>query len=112
MSMRSKLAVGFAPLAIAMIIISVAGGFFLTRLGRSSEQVLKDNYRSVLALQRMTDSVEALDSTALFVIAGRSDLAGQETEQHRKRFEEELAIQEGNLTESGEEAATRKLRDA
>jgi two-component system, NtrC family, sensor histidine kinase KinB len=110
MSLGGKLALGFAPLALAVLIISIAGGVFLTRLGRSSERVLEDNYRTVLAVQRMMESVEQLDSSALLIIAGQHEEAP--TEAARRRFEDALRTQESNITEVGEQEATRKLRVA
>lgn len=112
MTLRAKLLLALAPLAAALLVIGVAGGALLTRLGRSAQEVLEDNYRSVLACQRMKESAERLDSAALFLVAGRWEQGNALAAEHRRRFEEELLAQEGNLTETGEREATERLRQA
>jgi signal transduction histidine kinase len=81
-------------------------------LGRSSQEILKDNYRSVLAAQRMKEFIERIDSGALFLVAGDSERAEEQMAANRKKFEEELQAQEGNVTEAGEREATQRLRSA
>ncbi len=110
MRFRSKLLLAQAPLAAALILVGVAGGVMTQSLGRSSQRILQDNYRSVLAAQRMVESIERMDSGALFVVAGEAARGLAQAGEHRGRFEAELRVQEGNVTEPGEAAATAKLR--
>jgi signal transduction histidine kinase len=72
--------------------------------------ILKDNYRSVLAVERMKESIERIDSACLFVIAGRREVGERMISNHLSLFEKELRIQEGNITEAGEREATAQLR--
>jgi len=112
LTLRNKLLTAAAPLAVAVLAqgaVAVAG---LATLGRSSEAILADNYRSVLAAQRMKEAIERLDGAALFRVAGRADLAEAQAPPHRQQLEAELRVQESNVTEPGEEAATRELREA
>src|SRR5262245_30147289 len=104
MKLRTKLLLGQAPLALTVIGVGVTGAFTITALGESSGAILKDNYRSVLAAQRMKESAERMDSGALFIVAGRKEQGLRQSEEHRKRFEEELRVQESNITEVGEHA--------
>jgi signal transduction histidine kinase len=110
MRFRSKLLLAQAPLVAALVLIGVAGGAMTESLGRSSERILADNYRSVLAAQRMKESIERMDSGALFVVAGEGARGLGQAREHRVRFEAELRVQEGNITEPGEIDMTRALR--
>ena len=110
MSLRAKLLAAQAPLAIVLLVLGAVSLRTLSDLGRSSERILQDNYRSVLAAQRMTDSVERVDRAALFRALGRTDLAEAQAPQSLRSFEEELAVQENNITEPREAAATHDLR--
>lgn len=110
MRLRSKLLLAQAPLVLALVLDVVVGSVALQSLGLRSESILKDNYRSVLAAQRMEESVEQIDSAALFLVTGRSDLAETLVAEHRGRFEDELRAQEANITEEGEAEATAALR--
>jgi signal transduction histidine kinase len=64
----------------------------------------------VLAAQRMKESLERVDSAALFFATGRKQLALEQAALHRKRFESELLVEEGNITEPGEGEAARRVR--
>src|SRR5205085_11318252 len=69
-----------------------------------------DNYRSVLAAQRMKEAIERVDSAALFLVAGEGAAGLRQAEQYVPVFERELQAQEGNVTEAGEQQATVTLR--
>ena len=109
MTLRRRLLLAQAPLAAALVLIGAASLRTATSLGQSSQNILKDNYRSVLAAQRMGDALDALDRQALLRAAGRAN--GPDDDLVR-RFEEELRVQEGNVTEQGEADVTRRLRAA
>lgn len=112
MTLRSKLVLAQFPLVLALVAAAAAGAWVTRALGHSAQNILKDNYRSVLAAQRMNESLERIDSGALFVLAGHGDEGRSLIAQHRQRFEDELRTQEGNITEEGEGDATRRLRQS
>ena len=109
MTLRRRLLLAQAPLAAALLLVGAASLRTATSLGQSSQNILKDNYRSVLAAERMGDVLDALDREALLRAVGRP--AGGDDDLVR-RFEEELRVQEGNVTEQGEAEVTRRLRAA
>jgi signal transduction histidine kinase len=111
-TLKGKLVAAQAPLAVALAFMGVVSGAVTTRLGEQSRLIIADNYRSVLAAERMKESLERLDSAALFLLAGHEAEAAPDLTAHHARFENELAVQEGNVTEPGEGAVTRKLRAA
>ncbi len=100
MSLRTKLAVGQRYIAVRSV----------SQLGDSAQTILKDNYASVLAAQRMKESVERLDSGALFIPAGQAKRGRTQIAEHLDQFERQLKIQEANITEPGEDGATAELR--
>ena len=110
--LRAKLAWPQAVLALALACVGGVALWSLRSLGASSERILQDNYRSVLAAQRMKEALERLDSAALFRVAGRDAQATQLEREHRALFERELLVQERNVTEAGEAQATARLRGA
>ena len=110
MTLRSKLLLAQAPAALAVIAVGILASVVNGKLGRSSALILKDNYRSVLAAQRMKEAIERIDSAALFMVAGERQAGAQQSRAYIPRFEGELETQEGNVTEAGEQDATRALR--
>jgi len=111
-TLRTKLVLAQVPLLAALVLVGVVGSWIAAELGRAAQEILRENYRSVLAAQRMIDSVAEMDSASLFCVAGASDRGEAQIAAARQRFESELRVQEGNVTEPGEGDATRALRVA
>jgi signal transduction histidine kinase/HAMP domain-containing protein len=110
MTLRRRLLLAQAPLAVALVLVGAASLRTVSYLADSSENILKDNYRSVLAAQRMVVALDHLDRDALLGAIGRAPAEPQATQ--RERFEAELRVQEGNITEVGERQVTDRLRAA
>jgi len=110
MTLRTKLLLALAPMAAVLALFGIVSVTAISTLGRSPELILKDNYRSVLAAERMLQALDALEESALRLATGRpleADPAAAE-----RRFETELQVQEHNITERGEDEVTRRLRQA
>jgi len=60
----------------------------------------------------MKESIERMDSAALFRVVGAPDKAEAQAREHRAAFEAELQTQEENITEPGEDLDTVRLRTA
>ena len=109
MTLRSKLLLANAPFGIALALVVVTSVGAIAGLGRSPELILADNYRSVLAGERMLQEKHDLDSLAIALATARpaDDRAFADA---TARLEAELRAQEANITEPGEAEATRDLR--
>jgi signal transduction histidine kinase len=110
MSLRAKLVYAQLPLALALVLISAISLRTSQGLGQSSQSILKDNYRSVLAADRIKDAADGLE--ALRLAPGPPETGASETKVLEGRLESELEVQEHNITEVGETEATGRLRDA
>jgi NtrC-family two-component system sensor histidine kinase KinB len=111
-TLRRKLVLAQAPLALALVMVGTVSAVVTTRLGERSRLILADNYRSVLAAQRMKESLERIDSQAVLMMVRDVGDARSEIARYRARFENELRVQEGNITEHTENAVTDRLRAA
>jgi two-component system, NtrC family, sensor histidine kinase KinB len=111
-SLKTKLLLAQAPLAIVLVLVGVLSATVTGRLGTESRLILADNYRSVLAAQRMKEALERVDSNALYMLAGHVNDASAGIARNRDVFEAELRVQEGNITETGETEITSRLRTA
>jgi len=99
-------------MALALILLGVIAITTIDRLGSASERILKDNYRSVLAAQRMKEAIERMDSAALFMVLGQLEEGQKLALPNRKLFDVELEVQKNNITEPGETEATQALSAA
>jgi len=111
-TLRTRLLLAQAPLAAGLVLVGVVALTTLQSLGESSQLILRDNFRSVLAAQRMKEAAERVDSAALFRAAGRADRADEQAPPNVAAFELQLQVQERNITEPGEAEATERLRSA
>ena len=112
MKLQTKLLAAQAPLAIALALVGVLSAAVMTRLADQSRLILADNYRSVLAAQRMKEALERIDETALNLLVGHARDPVAEIAPNRRAFDNELRVQQGNLTETGEGEVTRALRES
>ncbi len=60
---------------LALVLMGIIASAITSSLGRESRNILEHNYRSVLAAQRMTESLQRMDSGALFIVAGEEGRA-------------------------------------
>ena len=92
MKLQTKLVLTVAPLAGGLALVGFVSLRTFDELGRSSQRILQDNYRSVLAAQRMKEAAERVDSAAAFRAAGRPDKGDVQAPPNLAAFEEELRV--------------------
>ncbi len=112
MKLQYRILFAQLPALVVVLLMLVLGGAAVKRLGELGRDVLRENYRSVVAAQRMKESIERLDSAALFRLADSGERAAALVAEHRPAFEAELRVQEGNITEPGEQEIVTSLRAA
>ncbi len=110
MTVRTKLLLAQAPLAVGLVVVGIFAVNSLEQLGRRSGRILQDNFRSVLSSQRMMEAAERIDSAAVFRAAGRPDRSDAQARPNIGWFEAALNDQENNITEPGEAEATQHVR--
>lgn len=93
MKIKTKLFLGIGLLFAMLMVLGLTSGLFIERLGADTRNILADNYNSVEFARKM---LQAFNNDSL------------ETEEI-KLFEENLAKQEKNITETGEQDLTEKL---
>lgn len=110
MKLRTKLFLAQSPLVAALAVSGAVGSNVTDHLGAASRGIIQDNYRSVLAAQRMNEAAERVNSGMLFLIAGEPERARAQIEAGRRVFATELQVEEQNITEPGERAVAQHLR--
>ena len=110
MTIRTRLLLASAPLAAALALLGVFAVRAIHHLGHRSQTILAQNYRSVLAAQRMNEALERIDSGAIFAATGQRARGLAQQAENRRIFESELRVEENNITEPGEGEAAATLR--
>jgi len=111
MSLRAKLLAGLGPLLVAMLVTVVVGSRTTTELGHSSQRILNENYRSVIATEHMKEALEQIDRGLSSLAAGQADSTLPAVQATRRRFAAELIIESQNITEPGEGDAAEHLQN-
>jgi signal transduction histidine kinase len=109
MRLRTKILAAELPPIVVLAMLGLYAVRLMLQLGGMADRLVNDNYRSVLAAQRMERALDATErlfaASANAGVAEVTSLAAQ-----FRAFESELVVQEHNITEEGEDEATRALR--
>ena len=70
---RQKLVLGFSGLLLIVAAMGLMTIRQIDALGGAIDVILKQNYRSVIACQDMTEALERIDSGVLFTFSGHYD---------------------------------------
>jgi len=110
MNLRNKLLLSFLIFIAALVALGVWSALSLRELGEVSRRIIAHNYDSVVAAQDMKESLERMDSSALFLLLGERDRAMAQFDQHRARFDAAFRKAAGNITEPGEAEIIETIR--
>lgn len=111
LGLRQKITLGFCGLLAILLIIGIQGILNITRLGGSVDVILKENYTSVIACQRMKEALERIDSGLLFTLIGEAERGSALIRKNEIEFEEALRIELDTITLPGEGEKASRLRD-
>jgi NtrC-family two-component system sensor histidine kinase KinB len=109
--LRGKLLLGFGGLLALLIVVGVQGTLWISRLGGSVDVILRENYDSVVACQQMKETLERMDSGALFALAGDPDRGRRLAAANAPLFAKALDTELHNITLPGEGPAAFRIRD-
>ena len=102
MKLRTKLLVGYLGFVLAIGVLGAWSAQTLRRISSVAGRIIVENYDSVVAAETMKESLERLDSAALFEITGQHERAIRQATEHRARFNAAFDKAKGNITEIGE----------
>ncbi len=101
-SLKVQLVVSHLVL-VALLVVVMAGAIFnFFSLGRSIDRIFRNNYKSVIAAQRMKDALDRIDSAATFALAGQAARARTQYRTYLPSFDRAHYIEAHNITEHGE----------
>ncbi|QTA81071.1 Two component system histidine kinase, HAMP and PAS domains-containing [Desulfonema limicola] len=102
MTLKKKILTGYG-VAFALMGLVVAWSVMnLVSLGKASEAILSENYRSILAAENMVDALERQDSGILLLFLGDSEKGISQFRENEALFLEWLIRARDNITIQGE----------
>jgi two-component system, NtrC family, sensor histidine kinase KinB len=112
MGIRTKLVIAFAGLLLIVVAVGVVSIHTLNESSQAIARILRENYDSVAACDRIKEAMEKLDRQAeLCLLEDRPEVCLQ-SETVIGNLERNLHIQQGNVTLPGEQELTNRLTNA
>jgi NtrC-family two-component system sensor histidine kinase KinB len=98
MTLRHRILLTVAPLILLLAGLGAAGAALLFHLGRLSDAILRENYDSVRAMDRLNEALERIDSSFQFALAGKVEEAKAAYRDNWAAYEKWLAVEVENVT--------------
>jgi NtrC-family two-component system sensor histidine kinase KinB len=109
MTLKKEILAGYG-VAFALLGLVVAWAIAnLVSLGRATEAILSENYRSILAAENMVDALERQDSGILLLLLGEAGKGIGQFRENEAVFLQWLGRARDNITIPGEEALVRAI---
>jgi two-component system, NtrC family, sensor histidine kinase KinB len=111
MDLKKKILIGYG-LGFGLMALVVAWAVVnLLSLGKASDAILRDNYRSILAAENMVDSLERQDSGILLTLLGDRETGMAQLKENEALFLQWLARAKDNITIRGEAELLQTIED-
>lgn len=111
MTLKKKILTGYGVAFALMGLVVAAAVTNLISLGKASDAILSENYRSILAAENMVDTLERQDSALLIVLLGDKEKGSGQFKENQAAFHEWLARAMDNITIPGEDALVRSIQE-
>lgn len=109
LTLRQRIFLTLLPLLILLAVLGGAGIVLLHRLGGRIDEILRENYDSVLFMERLHEALERIDSSFAFALADRPQMARKQYDEQWQEFEKYLKAEQDNVTVDGEQALVDRL---
>lgn len=98
LSLRRRILLTVTPLLLLLTGLGVAGTVLLVRLGQRSDAILRENYDTVRAMNRLNEAVDLIDSSFQLALAGTEVEARAAYRANWEEYRKQLEIEENNIT--------------
>ena len=102
MELKKKIMVGYGAAFILMGLVISWAIVNLVSLGKATDAILSENYRSILAAENMVDAIERQDSGVLLMFLGDKERGIAQFRDNEQVFLQWLARAKDNITIRGE----------
>ncbi len=102
MTLKTKILVGYGVAFVLMGLVVAWAVSNLVSLGKATDAILRENYRSILAAENMVDVLERQDSAVLLMFLGDTAKGVSQFRENEAVFLQWLARAKDNITIQGE----------
>ncbi|HVK19621.1 MAG TPA: ATP-binding protein [Fimbriiglobus sp.] len=98
MTLRRRILLTLAPVFGLLAVLGIGGVTLLRNLGTRADVILRENYTSVLAMERLNEALERIDSSFQFALAGKEVEARANYGAQWEEYQRQLRVEQGNVT--------------
>jgi PAS domain S-box-containing protein len=109
LTLRQQMILTLVPLLVLLAILGWAGARLLAQLGGRIDEILKENYDSVIYMKDLNEALERIDSSFTFTLNGREDLGWPQYQANRRNYQVNLRKEQHNITLPGEKELVEEL---
>jgi len=109
--MKKRIIIGLAPIFVLIVAMGAYAILLFAKLGSQVDVVLRENYRSVVAGQKMKEAAERMDSALFFSLVGEEQRGRQLYTDYLPKFEQGLKTELGNITVPGEDRLASSIQE-
>jgi two-component system, NtrC family, sensor histidine kinase KinB len=112
MTLRRRLLLILVPLFLLLGLLGGSGIVLLSWLGGRIDLILRENYRSILAMKDLDEALEDMDASFQITLAGRPDRASTRYHTAVPRFRDAIRLEQHSITVPGERELVDQLVEA
>jgi two-component system, NtrC family, sensor histidine kinase KinB len=109
LSLRSRIHLTLLPFLALLTVLGGAASVLLHRLGGSIDAILRENYDSVIYMERLKEALERIDSSYAFALAGQEEKARDQYKEQWAPYDKNLELEQKNITVPGEQEQVDRL---
>src|SRR5947207_2377681 len=111
LSLRARLVLTLVPLLLLVLLLGSLAVAVIYNLGGRIDAILRENYDSVIAMERLNEAVERIDSSFQFALAGQPMRARQQYDENWEPYLKNLHFEQNNITIPGEGKLVQELTE-
>lgn len=101
-TLRKKILLGYGIALALIVVVLILAVINLLSLGKASDAILTENYKSILAAEKMIGAIERQDSAILMLLSGFDDEGLKQYQENEHEFLQWLGRAKDNITVKGE----------
>ena len=102
MTFRRRIIVAMVPLFALLVALGGTGTILIYHLGNRIDEILRENYDSVIYMRDLNEALERIDSSFQFALAGREKESYKQYEANWRLYAATLSKEQDNITVPGE----------
>jgi signal transduction histidine kinase len=97
-SLRRRIFLTLTPLLVLLAVLGGSAVVLLLHLGYRIDDILRENYASVRAMEQLNEALERIDSSFQFALAGQEKKARKQFDDNWPLYDEQFRIEGNNIT--------------